>query len=128
MFTHVAAQIFVYVVGCGASLLMISGSIIINQRFTDRRTIAMGVGSIGGAIGNIVLPLFTSWCIDVYNWRGTFILLGGLCLQGVIAGVAFYSGDNIETSDDKKEKLAGIYLLFIINIIAQKFSDFELCI
>ena len=72
----------------------------------------MGVASTGGAVGNIVLPFFTSWCIDVYNWRGAFILLGGLCLQGVIAGLVFYSGDKIHTSDDGIGKQEGIYLVF----------------
>ena len=77
----------------------------------------MGVASTGVPIGNIVLPFFTSWCIDVYNWRGAFILLGGLCLQGVIAGLVFYSGDKIHTSDDGIGKQAGMYLVFIETII-----------
>ena len=64
---------------------------MINEEFTDRRTVAMGIASTGGSIGTIILPFFTSWCIDVYGWRGAFILLGGLCLQGVVAGMLFYS-------------------------------------
>ena len=78
--------------GCGASLLLIPANVIINEEFTDRRTVAMGIASTGGSIGNIILPLFTLWCIEVYDWRGSFIFLGGLCLQGVIAGVLFYNG------------------------------------
>ena len=78
-------------VGSGASLLLMSGIVVINREFTDRRTVAMGLASTGGAIGTLVLPFLTSWWIDVYNWRDSFILLGGLCLQGVVAGVLLYS-------------------------------------
>ena len=53
----------------------------------------MGIASTGGSIGNIVLPLFTLWCIETYDWRGSFILLGALCLQAVVAGVLFYNGN-----------------------------------
>ena len=52
----------------------------------------MGLASTGTAVGNIVLPLFTLWCIETYDWRGSFVLLGGLCLQGVVVGLLFYGG------------------------------------
>ena len=78
-------------VGGGASLLLMSGIVVINREFTDRRTVAMGLASTGSSIGTLVLPLLTSWWIDVYNWRGSFILLGGLCLQGAVAGALLYS-------------------------------------
>ena len=73
--------------GCGAALLLMAGIVVINQEFTERRTTAMGISSTGGSIGAIVLPPLTSWWIDIYNWRDAFILLSGLCLQGVVAGV-----------------------------------------
>ena len=63
----------------------------------------MGIASTGGSIGNIVLPLFTSWCIELYDWRGSFILLGGLCMQGVIAGLLFYNGQKHAVPDKKTE-------------------------
>ena len=63
----------------------------------------MGLASIGGSTGTMILPFFTSWCIDVYGWRGAFILLGGLCLQGVVPGVLFYSAKTkLSTSPGQK--------------------------
>ena len=56
----------------------------------------MGIASSGGSVGNIILPQFTLWCVEKYGWRGSFILLGGLCLQGVITGVFFYSGSELK--------------------------------
>ena len=69
----------------------------------------MGIASTGGSIGNIVLPLFTSWCIGFYDWRGSFILLGGICLQGVVAGLLFYIGKKHRLPKHKIE--TGTYAL-----------------
>ena len=83
---------FVCRIGCGASLLLIPMNVAIAKEFTDRRTIAMGIASTGGSVGNIILPQFSLWCIETFGWRGSFILLAGVCLQGVIAGAIFYGG------------------------------------
>ena len=85
------------VTGCGASLLLIPMNVIITEEFTDRRTVAMGIASTGGSIGNIILPQFTLWCIGKYGRRGSFLLLGGLCLQGVVTGVLFYNGKKLRS-------------------------------
>ena len=78
-----------------------SGIVAINQEFTDRRTVTMGVASTGGSIGTLVLPILTSRLIDIYNWRDSFILLGGLCLQGVVASVLLYSARKKVFSKEK---------------------------
>ena len=93
--------------GSSSSLLLISGTVIINEEFTGRRTVAMGLASIGGSTGTMILPFFTGWCIDEYGWRGAFILLGGLCLQGVIPGVLFYSARTKSTTS--KGQKTGTY-------------------
>ena len=64
-----------------------AGIVVINQEFTDRRTLALGIASTGGSIGTLVLPPLTSWWMDIYNWRDAFVLLSGLCLQGFVAGL-----------------------------------------
>ena len=64
----------------------------------------MGIASAGISVGNIVLPFFTSWCIEMYSWRGAFTLLSGLCLQGTIAGFLFYTTDEPRGLDHNKMK------------------------
>ena len=96
-------------IGCGASFLYISGNVVINTEFTERRSVAMGIASTGGSVGNILIPLFTSWCIDIYSWRGAFTLLSGLCLQGTIAGFLFYTKDESIGSDYNKAKDTGTF-------------------
>ena len=96
-----------YFVGCGASFLYISGNVVINTEFTERRSVAMGIASAGISVGNIVLPFFTSWCIDKYSWRGAFTLLSGLCLQGTIAGFLFYTTYEPRGLDHNKMKDIG---------------------
>ena len=79
-----------------------AGIVVINQEFTDRRTLALGIASTGGSIGTLVLPLLTSWWIDIYNWRDAFVLLSGLCLQGVVAGLLLKACQRKATSQKQK--------------------------
>ena len=83
----------------GATLVMMVANVtVVSKEFKDRRTIAIGVASTGAGIGNIVIPHFTSWCIDMYDWRGCFILMGGICLQGVVIGALLYSEKQSDTA------------------------------
>ena len=101
-------------IGFGASLLALSANVIIvNKEFTGRRTVAYGIASSGAAAGTTVLPYFTSWCIDVYGWRGCFILMGGLCLQCVIVGAALYSGQRVAKADIEKQTGNKLFFSFL---------------
>ena len=71
----------------------------------------MGIASTGGSIGNVILPLFTLWCVETYQWRGSFILLGAVCLQGVIAGVLFYNRNRSKKREVVKENTTGVLKL-----------------
>ena len=94
-------------VGAGVSLLLIPAAVTINEEFTDRRTVAMGIASSGGGVGSIILPQFTLWCVDTYGWAGAFVLLGGICLQGVIACGLLYSGNSSKTKQKDTHTMPG---------------------
>ena len=103
--------ISVNIVGIGASFLALSASVmIVNEESTHRRSVIVGIASSGGATGNIVLPPFTSWCISMYGWRGCFILMGGLCLQGIVICALLYSGQNVVKPDHEKKGMMPIIL------------------
>ena len=94
---------------------------IINEESAQRRSVIVGIASSGGAVGNIVLPPFTSWCISMYGWRGCYILLGGLCLQGIVIGALLYSGENVVKPDKEKKGMMPViafsmYFLFTFSV------------
>ena len=116
-FNHLSYCLFcLSIIGCGASLLLIPVAVVINEEFTDRRSVAMGIASTGGSVGNIILPQFALWCIEKYGWRGSFILLGGLCLQGVIAGVLFCNAKKLKANHTFTISGATYLLFCLINV------------
>ena len=40
----------------------------------------------GMTLGIIVMPLLTQWLLDLYGWRGTILLLGGISLNAIVCG------------------------------------------
>ena len=90
--------------GFGASILTIAAYVLlIDEESANRRSVIVGVASSGGGIGNIVLPPLSSWIVDLYGWRGCFVLLGGVCLQGLVISALLYSGPTKLQVDNVKQ-------------------------
>ena len=77
---------------------------LIDKESANRRSVIVGVASSGGGVGNIVLPPLSSWLVDLYGWRGCFVLLGGVCLQGLVVSALLYSGPTNLKVDNVKQK------------------------
>ena len=90
---------------------MVAYVMIIDEEITSRRSVLVGVASSGGGIGTIFLPPLTSWIIDMYGWRGCFILMGGLCLQGLVVSALIYSRNTSIKSDSKTEEGMTLFTL-----------------
>ena len=76
----------------------------------------MGIASSGGSVGNILLPQFTLRCVDALGWRGAFVLLGGICLQGVIGSVLLYSRKSSNTKHADTQTMPGMSY-FIVSVV-----------
>ncbi len=59
---------------------------IIPKYFDKYYNVAVNVYMCSIAIGIIVSPLFTTWFLDIYGWRGTLLLLCGINVQSVVFG------------------------------------------
>jgi len=62
---------------------MLSTNIIIHQRFTRNRNLASGIGFLGFSCGGIIGPIVTHQLIQLYNWRGAFLVLGAMYAQRI---------------------------------------------
>src|SRR6218665_1143223 len=62
---------------------MLSANIIIHQRFTRNRNLASGIGLLGFSCGGVIGPIVTHQLIQLYNWRGTFLILGAIYAQRI---------------------------------------------
>ncbi|XP_046558292.1 monocarboxylate transporter 14-like [Haliotis rubra] len=75
--------------GLGFSLLFVSATVIVNQYFVKRRSLANALGSLGGGVGTLALPPLLQVMMSVYTWRGALLITGGLVLNCAVFGALF---------------------------------------
>ena len=73
---------------------------IIPEYFDKYYSVAIAVCSCGAGISIIAIPPLTQKCLDVYGWRGTLLLLSGLCIQSIPCGVLI-SRESLEKQERK---------------------------
>lgn len=76
-------QIYLFygvIIGIGMSGLWVPLLSPISRWFVDRRSMMTGIVISGMTIGGIVAPLIVSRLIIAYEWRQTFIIVGGAVL------------------------------------------------
>ena len=95
--------------GTGAALLLPSSLAILGSSFSDEaRGRAVGTWSAVGAIGGAIGPVLGGWLIDVFGWRGIFLI--NIPLAAGAAGLALvYIRDPVR-SDQTQIDLAGALL------------------
>lgn len=77
--------------GIGINMLIQTGTVISTHYFKQRRGLATGIISTGNGFGILTFPLITSYLLDKFGISGTFYLLAGVTLQGVVFGFAIIS-------------------------------------
>ncbi|MFB3076950.1 MAG: MFS transporter, partial [Lysobacterales bacterium] len=69
---------------------MVSSPLFANVAFwfLNKPGLAIGITAAGGAVGQGVVPYFSAWAIETYDWRTAYMILAGLYLV-VLLPVAF---------------------------------------
>ena len=52
--------------------------------FSKKQSMALSIVMIGVPIGAFIWPPFVSWLNHEYSWKGAFIIVGGIQLQGLV--------------------------------------------
>ena len=81
------------VLGTGLGVYEQIGMALVNLYFEKRRGIASGIATAGTGAGILVFPPLTNFLFSQYGYQGTCILLAGIALHGVVAGVVIISPD-----------------------------------
>ncbi|MCH8141676.1 MAG: MFS transporter [Proteobacteria bacterium] len=73
---------------------MVSSPLFANVAFwfLNKPGLAIGITAAGGAVGQGVVPYFSAWAIETYDWRTAYMILAGLYLV-VLLPVAFLVRD-----------------------------------
>ena len=69
---------YVVLLGVGMSGVWVPLLSTVARWFTTRRSTMTGIVLIGLHIGTIVMPPATNWLISVYDWRVTYLIMGGI--------------------------------------------------
>ena len=85
-----------------------SGAVITGELakyFDEKFSVANAIARTGLSTGLIAMPLLIQFCIDVYGWRGTLLLIGGINLHCIVSGALLKPiPANISASDDVNEE------------------------
>lgn len=65
-----------------------TGAVIVSKWFQRKRATAIGITAAGASVGGLVLVPFTTYLIELLNWRLSWAILGGMILALVLP-VAF---------------------------------------
>lgn len=78
--------------------------VFLNQYFVKLRASAMGLAFSGGSISSFLVPIAMEWLLENYSLRGSFLLLGGLVMNTLVAAALLRPPPWLE----KSKKIASI--------------------
>ena len=79
-------------IGMGVGLTYVPSVGAVQPWFVRRRAFATGIAVAGIGAGNLVVPPLAAWWIELYGWRGAYLMLAVFAL--VLAGAAACIIDN----------------------------------
>ncbi|XP_064636578.1 monocarboxylate transporter 14-like [Lineus longissimus] len=102
-----------FLIGSGGACLVVSSGVMASFYFQNKRQLVTGFVIAGCGVGGLVFPLIVNYLVLELTWRGAMLILGGISLQGCVAGALMrpkqtkpkrFSGHTEETKTTKKQK------------------------
>ncbi|XP_070558463.1 monocarboxylate transporter 12-like [Ptychodera flava] len=92
--------------GIGFGLARVPAVALMGRYFKKRHAIASGIAVVGTGAGSFSIAPSMRFLIDIYGWRGTFMLMGGLalnlCVGGALLRPIYLAADDGEDKDASK--------------------------
>ena len=76
-------------IGFGGCLLFNPPVVIIYDYFDKYKSLASGISMIGHGLSTFIMVALLRYCIDLYGWRGTMLIISGLTLQTIVCAMFF---------------------------------------
>jgi MFS family permease len=98
LMSHIGAiwQLYVFygiVVGAGLGGTFVPLTSTTARWFVARRGLMTGIVTAGVGVGAFIGPPIANWLISAYDWRRSYMILGGVVLGGVLAGAQLLRRD-----------------------------------
>jgi len=81
------------IIGIGLGSLWVPPVSIVIRWFTKRRNMMTGIAIAGTGVGGLITPPLANWLISTYDWRLSYVILGGAVLVLVILAAQFLKRD-----------------------------------
>lgn len=89
--------------GLGVSCFFICPNIIVSKWFSEKRSMALTMITFGKGVGQLFWGPYTAYMIDLFGWRGSLMMIGGILLNGCVLGVMIK--DPIPKGSNRKRNL-----------------------
>uniref|UniRef100_A0A183A1L2 MFS domain-containing protein n=1 Tax=Echinostoma caproni TaxID=27848 RepID=A0A183A1L2_9TREM len=87
--------------GIGTSLSMTAALVIVSVYFDDKRATATGLSIAGTGVGALVFAPAVEAFLNIYTWRGTFMLMAGALLNIAVCGALMRP---VETRSERRQR------------------------
>ena len=65
----------------------------------NQKMMALGILSLGSAIGSMVIPILLEKLIETYEWRGTLLIVGGIASNVCVSALlGYHRGDAVKAT------------------------------
>ena len=91
-----------FLFGLGSSLVFMASFLITARNFRKYQSLAVGVVSVGGSIGVLVMGPFLQLLLDMFGWRGTYRIASALLCVVSLCGAPF--GEPAEDHDQNTKQ------------------------
>ena len=81
--------LYVVIIGIGTSGIWVPLLSTVVKWFTKRRSMMTGIVIAGLHIGTLIFPPLNNWLISIYDWRITYLIMGGIVFVIVILSAQF---------------------------------------
>ena len=91
-----------FLFGLGSSLIFMASFLITARNFCKYQSLAVGVVSVGGSLGVLVMGPFLQFLLYMFGWRGTYRIASALLCVVCLCGAPF--GEPVEDQDQNTKQ------------------------
>jgi predicted MFS family arabinose efflux permease len=90
--------------GMGFGLMYLPAIVIVGFYFDKKRALATGLAVCGSGIGTMLFAPLGRLLLDTYGWKGSYMIISAIILNGVACGAIFRPLEAKKTSKKKLKK------------------------
>lgn len=88
----------------GFAMTYIPSIVAVTCHFEKRRGLATGLAVTGSGLGSFAFPPLMGFLMELYAWRGMLLVMGGICLELLVAGSLYRPASDSEYAENLPKK------------------------